>query len=203
MKLDKEKTLQLIQEEMTQEDIDYLVSLDEMSTVGRSTREKLLIQVNPAEKEGGNAPYFKVFNSANEPTASQVARIRFHYPIYEIHARKWNRGKDYWWLNSRDKSKLIAYLEADNTNFPQFTNWKAAILAFNNERGLDYEKTQQNLLSKMPLKYPDFIPFDLPMPDYELLAPNKDVNKRIKDAIEGLPLAEAQRIAKRILDSLM
>lgn len=185
-----------------EEEIDYLASLDEMATVGRSTREKLLIQVNPAEKEAGNAPYFKLFNSANEPSATHLARIRFDLPVYEIHAKKWNRGKDYWWLNSKEKRKLIAYLKADNTNTPQFTNWKVAILAFNNERGLDYEKTQQNLLSKLPLKYPDYIPFDLKMPNYELLAPNERVNERIKSAIKGKSINEAEKIAKMILDRL-
>ena len=136
MKLDKEKILHDIQEEPTQEDIDYIVSLDEMATVGRSQREQLLIQVNPRESKG--AWYFKVYDSENEHNAKHIARIRFNRPLYEIHSKAYNNGKDNWFLNSKEKRKLIAFLNANSVDLPQFTNWQYAILAFNKELGLDF-----------------------------------------------------------------
>lgn len=182
MKLDKEKILQTIQEEPTQEEIDYLVSLDEMAAVGRNQRDKLLIQVNPRESKG--AWYFKVYNSANEPNATHIARIRFDIPLYEVHSKAYNMGKDNWWLNSREKKKLIAYLNTSSVDLPQFTNWQYAILAFNKELGLDFPKTQTNLLVNGKLLYPNFLPFDLPMPNYALLPPDEKQNTQTKQALE-------------------
>lgn len=203
MQLDKDKILRAIQEEATQEEIDYLVSLDEMATVGRSQKEKLLIQINPAESFTGDF-YFKAFDSANEQHAKHMARIKFERPVYIVHARRYNRGKDYWWLSARDKRKLIDYLEAQNTNNPQYTNWQYAILAYNNEKGLDFDKTQENLLADGQLKYPNFIPYDLTRPNYELLASGSNaekLNERILLQIAGKSLAESERIIKKILES--
>lgn len=87
----------LEQRRREQEEIDYLTSLDEMATVGWDTKKKLIVQVNPAEQYVGG-DYFKVFNNVSERGATKIARINFATPIYTIHAKKWNRGKDYWWL---------------------------------------------------------------------------------------------------------
>ena len=183
MQIDKEKILQAIQDEPTQEDIDYLVSLDEMATVGRSQQEKLLIQVNPRESQG--AWYFKVYDSANEPSAKYIARIRFDIPLYEVHSQAYNNGKKNWFLNSKEKRKLITFLNANSVDLPQFTNWQYAILAFNKELGLDFPKTQTNLLSSGKLMYPSFLPFDLPMPNYMLLPPDEKRNTQTKQALES------------------
>lgn len=186
-----------------QEEIDYLESLYEMATVGRSQKEKLLIQVHPAESYTGDF-YFKVFDAANEQHAKHIARIKFERPVYIVHAPKYNRGKNYWWLSAKDKRKLIAYLDSQNENHPEFSNWQYAILAYNNEKGLDFAQTQENLLADGQLKYPKFMPFDLRRPNYELLASEpkaKDWNEKIVAQIAGKNLAESEKIAKKILES--
>lgn len=198
MKLDKEKILHDIQGEPTQEDIDYIVSLDEMATVGRNQREQLLIQVHPSESQAGNAPYFKVYDSESEQSASRIARIRFDMPIYEIHAKQYNRGKDYWWLNSKEKRKLITYLNAPNMYNKEFTNWQYAILSFNSERGINPDKTQENLLKNGQLKYPGFIPYDLPMPNYMLLPPDEKRNTQMKQEIERARAERKKEAAPKI-----
>ena len=183
MKLDKEKILQAIQDEPTQEEIDYLTSLDEMAVIGWDERKGLTLHVNPGEQFVGG-DYFKVYNSASENHATKLARINFAHPIYTIHAPKWNRGKDYLWLNSREKRDLIEFLNSQNADHPEYTNWQYAILEFNKGKRISYEQTKANLLRNGRLNIPNALPYDLPMPNYMLLPADKDQNKQRKQEIE-------------------
>lgn len=47
------------------------------------------------------------------------------------------------------------------------TVWQGTILNCNKELDLFEEETKENLLPN--LKHPDFLPFNLPMPDYSRL----------------------------------
>ena len=166
-----------------QEEIDYLVSLDEMATVGWDMQKGLLVQVNPAEQYRGG-DYFKVYDAVSEGSATRIARINFAYPIYTIHAPKWNRGKDYWYLNGREKRNLIEFLSNSNADHPEYTNWQYAILEFNKGKRLSYEQTKSNLLSNGKLNFPNAIPYDLPMPNYLELPADERANKQKKQEIE-------------------
>lgn len=166
-----------------QEEVDYITSLDEMATIGWDEREGILLQVNPVEGYIGG-DYFKLFNAVDERRASKVARINFTAPLYTIHARKWNRGKDYWWLNSREKKVLIEFLESTNTDHPEYTNWQYAILEFNKGKRLNYEQTKSNLLSSGKLNFPNALPYDLPIPDYMSLPKDANQNEKQKREIE-------------------
>lgn len=141
-------------------------NLWEMATVGRDSCNNVLMQVNPdVERQG--LEYFKFYNAANSRRANKVARIEFRRPKYVIH--KSDDGKTNWFLNGREKAKLIEFLKQTNSTRLDLTNWRYAIMAFNNEKGLDPHFTEKNLLSSGKLKYPKFLPFDLPMPDYTQL----------------------------------
>lgn len=87
-------------------------------------------------------------------------------------------------VNAREKKDLIDFLDADNTDHPEYTNWKYAILEFNKGKGLTYEQTKNNLLEKGILTYPNCLPFDLERPNYLELPANERENKRKKEELE-------------------
>lgn len=80
----------------------------------------------------------------------------------------YNDGKDDWILNSKEKKYLCeALAKQSKSPYQKYSNWKKAILLYNDEKGLDQDETLQNLVSN--LLYPKFLPFDLEMPDYTKL----------------------------------
>lgn len=179
-------------------DVDYFTSLDEMATVGWDERKGLLIQVNPSDCYIGG-DYFKVFNATSEASASKVARINFANTLYTVHAKKWNRGKDNWWLNSREKKDLMAFLNAQNINHPQYTNWQYAILEFNNGKGLTYQQTRNNVPGEDgKLPYPDFLQYREHPLNYLELPDNETQNKQKKQAIERAIAQEKARQAPKV-----
>lgn len=164
-----------------QEEIDYIVSLDAMSTIGWDEQKGILLQVHPAEPCAcGN--YFKVYNAASERRATRLARINFTQPLYTVHAPKWNRGKDYWWLNAREKRYLMEFFES--RNWAGYTNWQYAILEFNKEKGLTYEETKSNLLNEGKLNFPDALPYDLPIPNYMELPTDEKENQHLLEEVK-------------------
>ena len=72
-----------------------------------------------------------------------------------------------WIMNSRERKNLISFLKRESKLFQGLTIWQAAIVLFNNENGLQKPETMENFMDK--LKYPDYRPIDLPMPDYTQL----------------------------------
>lgn len=115
--------------------------------------------------------YFKFLDAWMSYDVKKIARIDFRTPRY-IFCK--NRiGRRHWWLYSSEKEELMDFLNSKNHNIPNLTNWQVMILNFNLAKGgLTYDKTYENLLSDKFLKYPEYLPFDLKMPDYRKLPNN-------------------------------
>ena len=141
-------------------------NLNEMATIGRDNRKGLLMQVNPDEGRQG-LEYFKFYNAFNHSNAKKMARIEFRRPEYVIHSNM--MGEKTWYLNAHEKNDLMDFLNSQNSTRPDLSNWQYGIIAFNNEKGLNPEETEQNLLADRTLRHPNFLPFDLQMPDYRQL----------------------------------
>lgn len=92
-----------------------------------------------------------------------ISRISFKEPKCDFKYK----GKEIWSLNTEEKHYLMNTLQAKNTTFhSELTTWQVAILTFNMEKGIDWNETKENLLSSGTLKYPEYLPFDLPIPNY-------------------------------------
>lgn len=138
-------------------------AMHEMATVARSADMHILIQVNPDEHHIG-VPYFKVYNSDSYDTATHMNRVSFTAPEYIYHT---TYGKERWFLNSKDRKKLIAILSASSDRIDrrdtsrEYTNWEWAIIQYNNEACKVTEKdTIAGNLKGLALS------IDLPMPNY-------------------------------------
>jgi hypothetical protein len=131
-----------------------------MVTVARDVQRKMLIEVNP-DMHKGNA-YLKLYNAASKQKASEVARISMYEPIYIEHANVGRKaGKKDWILNSKEKREFIAFLNSVQNGY---TVWQKTIIDINKELDLFEEDTMENLLPNP--KYPDYLPYNLPIPDY-------------------------------------
>lgn len=83
-------------------------------------------------------------------------------PIYIEHANVGRKaGKKDWILNSKEKREFIAFLNSVQNGY---TVWQKTILDYNKELDLFEEDTMENLLPNP--KYPDYLPYNLPIPDY-------------------------------------
>lgn len=135
-----------------------------MATVARDVQRKMLIEVNPDLNHKGNA-YLKLYNSDSKQKATKVARISMHAPIYIEHVNVGRMaGKEIWVLNSKERKEFIAFLkEVQNGR----TVWQNTIIYYNKELDLFEEDTMENLLPNP--KYPDYLPYNLPIPNYMLL----------------------------------
>lgn len=157
-------------------DIEAGEILDEYSTVARVPDLNICLAVNPDHCEDlPGMKYFKVYNNCNAALADRIARIKFCSPEYVIHNP--GRNKENWFLNAEEVAQLVELLQrpGKNTQFPGLTIWQDLILAFNWESdGLDYQETLHNRMGNetsnpMQLNYPDSLPIDLPIPEYEKL----------------------------------
>ncbi len=157
-------------------DIEAGEMLDEYSTVTRVQDLNMCLAVNPDHRENSaGAEYFKIYNNCDTALADKIARIRFRSPEYVIHLP--GRNKENWFLNMEEVAQLVELLQrpGKNTQFPGLTLWQELILAFNWEaNGLDYQETLHNRIGNetsepIQLKYPDSLPIDLPVPEYEKL----------------------------------
>ena len=120
--------------------------LHAMATVARDVQRKMLIEVNPDVMHKGNA-YLKLYNAPSKQKASKVAHISMYEPIYIEHAK--------------EKREFIAFLNSVQNGY---TVWQKTILDYNKELDLFEEDTMENLLPNP--KYPDYLPYNLPIPDY-------------------------------------
>lgn len=108
-----------------------------------SPEYNMLIQFNPSPKKKGGH-YFKVYNNRSSHRATLIARISFHYPIYDLHYKESGRiakGKkeekdkqSNWFLSADEKRNLIALLKESNPDYPSRSNWKQLIKKYNDER---------------------------------------------------------------------
>lgn len=141
--------------------LEYL-EINEMATVGRNYDVPFTLIVNPDRKRVGDE-YFKLVNNIDWLSADKIARISFRSAIYIDH----KSNKKAWTLTSKQKKALIKFFNSVSDKNDKYTNWEMAILDFNNEKGLDIPKTLDNKVND--LKYPNYLPIDLPMPDYTQL----------------------------------
>lgn len=139
--------------------------LDAMATIYRDDRGRFSIAVNPDPNRIGDE-YFKLYNNARKSAATKVARIMFKLAKY-VHRTNYD-GKGDWVLNSGERKYLVEALKKRAKHpYQEYTNWQKAILLFNDEKDLDQDKTLENLLPNP--KYPNYLPFNLEMPDYTKL----------------------------------
>lgn len=150
MKTDIEKLL---------EDFEIKEHLEEMATVFSDKTHNLLCQVNPDSGRLG-LEYFKIYNNFQWKTATKIARIEFRKPEYVIHTS----NKENWVLNSHERKTLVKLLQMPSRLNNNFTNFQMAIIQFNLEKGLDVDSTLENKIDN--LIYPDYLPIDLPIPNY-------------------------------------
>ncbi len=135
-----------------------------MATVARSIEKKMLIEVNPDKNHKGN-PYFKLYNAASKAKAKKVARISMKQVKYIKYKNIGKMaGKRNWVLDAGEKKDLMEFLRSPYEENPSITVWEQAILEYNKELDLFENETRENLLPN--LKYPDFLPFNLPLPNY-------------------------------------
>ena len=147
---------------------EYQEPLYEMATVGYDESLSIIVEVNPDSKRIGNE-YFKVYDSSSKEKAKRVCRILFREPKYVNHRR--GRGvtkrMSNWIMNSNERDALVKFLNKPSDILHELTVWQAAIVLFNNEKGLPRSKTMENFIND--LKYPEYLPIDLPIPDYTKL----------------------------------
>lgn len=156
MEYDTKQVINEIIEQQTQEQEMFT----EMANVAVDEDKNVTLQVNV--RDNFNVDYFKFYNHKDYQSATHVARISFYKPEYRIH-RAYD-GKKTWVLNSKERKKLIQLLNEEGKYFG-YNNFQCAIIDFNLERGLPPLKTRDNKTDN--IKYPGYMPIDLPMPDYE------------------------------------
>ena len=156
MNYDTKQVINEIIEQQTQEQEMFT----EMANVAVDEDKNVTLQVNV--RDNFNVDYFKFYNHKDYQSATHVARISFYKPEYRIH-RAYD-GKKTWVLNSKERKKLIQLLNEEGKYFG-YNNFQCAIIDFNLERGLPPLKTRDNKTDN--IKYPGYMPIDLPMPDYE------------------------------------
>ena len=155
MKYDTKQVINEIIEQQTQEQEMFT----EMANVAVDEDKNVTLQVNV--RDNFNVDYFKFYNHKDYQSATHVARISFYKPEYRIH-RAYD-GKKTWVLNSKERKKLMQLLNEEG-KYLGYNNFQCAIIDFNLERGLPPLKTRDNKVDNP--KYPEFLPIDLPMPNY-------------------------------------
>ena len=116
-----------------------------------------------SKKDWHGEEYFKVYNASPRWDAGKIARISFKEPKCDFKYK----GKEIWSLNTEEKRHLMDILQSKKGIWGlDLTNWQLAILTFNMEKGLDWDETKENLISSGTLKYHEYLPFDLPIPNY-------------------------------------
>lgn len=141
--------------------------LHAMATVAMDEEKKMLIQVTPDPNHKGDA-YLKLYNSISKSKATKVARISLYSPTYVLHKNVERMAeKDDWFLTAKEKTDFIDFLNSPTSHDPLYTVWQRTILDYNKELDLFEKETKENLLPD--LKHPDFLPFNLPIPDYSRL----------------------------------
>ena len=127
-----------------------LVPINEINVLKMN---RMCISVDPSPNENyGNAAYFKVYNSTDPSSATEVVRVHFYDNKCEEH-----RGKKFFEMSKKQKEKLMQLLIMPPTNdaykMMYNTTWEALIGIFNS------------------VVRPQFIlPLDLPIPDYTKLS---------------------------------
>lgn len=142
--------------------------VDTMATVACHRAAGIIVQVNPVDYRIGNE-YFKVFSGKSYYASKKMARISFWKPVYITSST--NYGREAWVLNAQDKKALVKLLKADSIGgftldgSRKLTNWERAIVCYNEEMHHSQDETEANLLGTSSYNR-QFLPFNLPMPNY-------------------------------------
>lgn len=115
----------------------------------------IMVEIDSYSKRIGNE-CFKIQDLSSKE--KRVCQILFRESKYVK-----NRANN-WRMNFDELKNFIKFLKRESKLFQGLTIWQAAIIMFNNEKGLQKPETMENFMDK--LKYPDYLPIDLPMPDY-------------------------------------
>lgn len=141
--------------------------VDTMATVACHRAAGIIVQVNPVEYTIGNE-YFKVFSGKSYYASKKMARISFWKPVYITSHT--NYGREAWVLNANEKKALVKILKAKSdmvsaNGRSRYTNWQKAIVEFNLGKNFYKEDTEANLLGTDTYNS-EYLPFNLPMPNY-------------------------------------
>ena len=109
--------------------------------------ERIVLKVCP-DYGKMRLPYFKVYH------AGRVERVLFHKPEFVGHGK----------MSKEEVLELCLMLGQPNVAMESLSNWQYMLVTFNWELGLDMSESMENFCGS--LKYPDYLPIDLPMPDY-------------------------------------
>ena len=141
--------------------------LNEMATIFTGTKMSVIVNPDPGRNHY-KVEYFKAFHGDSFRKATDIARIRFRDPGYEIH----NSGKENFKLNSKDRKELIRILTLPSDMYDNYTMWQDCIMQFNHEAyHISFKqclKLTQSYLDTLDDKDPikKYLPIDLPMPNY-------------------------------------
>ena len=132
------------------------------------------IDVNPDQQRAGDE-YFKLYDGKNFGAAKHVIRILFRGPYFDVHV-----GKPLFKLNGHVRKNLVNFLskKCEEDGYEDCTNWQYAIILFNQEKGLPEEKTRKNIKRGEKVPYPEYLHFNLEMPEYENLTKKQPKKKK-------------------------
>lgn len=144
-----------------------------VATVAMDKDKKMLIEVSPAPNHKGDA-YLRLYNSFSKSKATKIAYISLYRPTYVFQKNTGGMtAKEDWFLTSKEKIDFIEFLKSHISSDSRYTVWQRTILDYNKELDLFEKDTKENLLPT--LKHPDFLPFNLPIPDYNCLPDSRNI----------------------------
>lgn len=151
---------------------EYLDEMAQFKPVGSPDQFNILLSVNP-EKRIGNC-YFKVYNNSKYSSATKVARISFtSAKLITGHAEI--NGKKEWLISeisSKIKKEIIDYLNSRDKRNTNYTIWTTMRFEWNELKNIQMDSIEDYTSGKYDKKYknnPDYIPYNLQMPDYNNL----------------------------------
>ncbi|MEI8198737.1 MAG: tyrosine-type recombinase/integrase [Eubacteriales bacterium] len=148
-----------LQQEINKIMIDGVKTKEEKSiAVCSDLNNKFSVEV-PDDPNGGE--FFVIYDRPEKSLAKRASLISFRVPMYKDMAY----GKYMKWvLSDEEKQKMVGLLKGDSQKRKWGDNWSSAIINHNGVRGLDSIDTMFNKMDILP--YKNYLPIDLPMPDY-------------------------------------
>ena len=140
---------------------------------GRINNHKLICAYSDGRSIPRNA-CFCIYDSDWWCSSTKVSIISFLKPEYGFRPHmfslfEWNR----WYLDKCEKEELIDYLSSTKSGTSDtMTNWEDLVYCYN--KGHTWGHIWENsTLTNGRVLHPDYLPEDLPMPDYRLLPEKK------------------------------
>lgn len=172
------------------ENDDYLVESDEgddsllyeMTSIGRAQLKPkgkkwfMSVHYDPQRRSD---PYFMFYDAPTFQRNAPCARIAFREPRYIVRPDNSNKHFN---LSSIEKKALVRFMNSpsDDGRYEGLTNWEMSIMLYNREAVQDklsnlkrsqctraFMEANKCMFSRGQLR--NFLPIDLPMPDYTQL----------------------------------